>query len=57
MGAGQLRAEHLAAQITAFTPTCQANGLVRLQLTAQVAMTSTANVTQGLSSQVRVQNP
>ena len=47
----------MAGQIIAFTPSCQANGLVRLQLTAQVAMTSTANVTQVLNSQVRVQNP
>ena len=47
----------MAGEITAFTPSCQANGLVRLELTAQVAMNSTTNITQVLSSQVRVQNP
>ena len=50
-------AQPIAAQIAVFTPSCQANGLVRLQFTAQVAMASTANVTRTLDSQVRVQNP
>ena len=47
----------MAAQITAFTPSCQASGLVRLQVTAQVAMPASGSVTQRLSSQVRVPNP
>ena len=47
----------MAAQISAFTPSCRANGLVRLEVTACVAMTPTASVTQALNSQVRVPNP
>ena len=48
----------MAAQISAFTPTCGANGLIRMQLTAQVRMMSaTASLTQPLTAQVRIQNP
>ena len=51
-------AKPMAGQIVAFTPSCQANGLVRLQLTAQTAVGSTAaSVTQTFSSQVRVPSP
>ena len=52
-------AQTMAAQITGLTPSCQANGLIRLQLTAQVRVLSTgaASVTQTLNGQVRIPNP
>jgi hypothetical protein len=46
----------MAAHISDFTPTCEARGLVRLRLTAQVGL-GQSNFEQSLDSHVWIRNP
>ena len=50
-------AQVVAARLTGFTPTCGANGLIRLEVTAQYARLDGIVSTDTLSSQVWVQSP
>ena len=53
---GAAPAMTVAGSVTSFTPTCQSNNVVRLQLTAQVSSLR-PTLQKTLESQVWVQNP
>ena len=47
----------VATGLTAFTPACQANGVVKLRLTAQMTKPNAPSVTHRLESHVWARNP